>query len=156
MKKLLIIIGVSAAIIIAGILFIKDNPVEKIEKAINNQESFVLVISQSVCDVCDKYKKDTLDKYAKNPLIPLYILEVDINPNKEPDKAQEIENFLYKHRLLSTFDDEECALLTPTTYVVKNGVFTKWDRNCEIYVGKRGNISLAELYEYIEDCTSQF
>lgn len=134
MKRFLTITGIIIAALIVGIIFLDTDKyeivdVEVVEKAIEDNETFVLVIGISDCNGCIAYEK-TLKSYVKDPDIPLYVLYID----KSFAHETEYRNFVLNHNITSES--------TPTTYIFNKGKITDSK-------GLVGAVTLSQLKEYI-------
>lgn len=144
MKKFLTITGIIVAALILGIILLGGkSQVEKVEKAIEDGDSFVLVISSLDCPACKNYKDFTLTYYEEDPIIPLYVLEIEDSFKNDANRLYE---FLIRYELI---DSPEDNFSTPTTFIVKNGTFKSIGENDK--KGKEGPIPLGELKDLINN-----
>ncbi len=108
------------------------NSYEEFQQKIDDEDSFILVLGNSICQGCDEYKKDTLTKYVRKysqkDLIVLYSDKsfTDIT----------FEEFLEEYGTELNF--------TPTTYYFKEGLYianenSRWE----------GVMTLEELEAFI-------
>jgi len=112
-KKIFNIAVISLVVIIGGLLiynfFFKNSLIELdvndvIEK-INNEESFVLCISQTTCTHCASYKPK-LEKISNNYDIEIFYIDID---KYEQDEINEFKKYI-------SFDGS-----TPVTAFIKDG-----------------------------------
>lgn len=144
MKKFLTITGIIVAALILGIILLGGkSQVEKVEKAIEDGDSFVLVISSLDCQVCKNYKDFTLTYYEEDPILPLYVLEIE---DAFKNDVNRLYDFLIRYELIVTQED---GYSTPTTYIFKDGDFQIIGENDK--KGKEGPIPLGELKDLINN-----
>ena len=131
MKRFFIITGI---IIMVNRYNLLDKPYRtKADDLIEEEASFVLVISSLNCNYCTKYKNEAIKEYKEDPILPLVILELetDFEGNRNNVKS------FYKNHNLQM--DEKWGV--PVTYVIKDGKFI--DNK-----GKFGALSIDVLRDY--------
>ena len=111
-KKVIILVSICVVILIGAIVadrilgksYFNEIKYKEVIKMIENDESFVLVISQTECSHCNSYKPK-IEKVANNHKLNIYYIDADLLSDKEYD---EFKSYI-------SFDG------TPATVFMKNG-----------------------------------
>ncbi|NLC94190.1 MAG: hypothetical protein GX676_00675 [Bacilli bacterium] len=120
MRNKLIYIALTVLIILLATIFfvshkrLRLNTVKQFERKMENKESFVLVLGESFCDICQRYTKETLVPYVKkNGQKDLIVIYWDKAFDNDYDAFLA---FLDKYGITNDY-------ISPTTYYIKNGEF---------------------------------
>lgn len=103
---LLLLVGLIIADRIMGKDYLTEIEYDEIIEKIENEESFVLLISQTTCTHCISYKPK-LEEVAKEYKIDIYYIDVDLLSEENYDKLDSYVNFSNSG--------------TPITLFLKNG-----------------------------------
>jgi len=145
-NNIILVIAIILFIILTGFLFInkEDKPKEgnleeitynEVQKKVENQEDFVIVLSQTTCSHCADYKP-ILTTVAKKHNITIYYLDYN---TYEENTANEIIKFF-------NFDGG-----TPTTFFFKDGKETSVMNRLSGAVSESKVIANLKKLEYIEN-----
>lgn len=146
-KKNNIILGIAIILFVAIIIFLIINNIGKsnttleeitwkqIQRKIEKKEDFVIVLSQTTCSHCAKYKP-TVKEIAKQNNLTIYYLDYD---KYDEDTINEILEFF-------NFNGG-----TPTTLFFKEGKEISIMSRLIGTVSKNKLIKALEKYEYIEN-----
>ena len=112
-KRAIVLFSVCVVILLGAIIlnaitsksYLEEIKYDKLVEKINNKDSFVLLISQTICDHCKDYKP-ILRKVANDNKLVVYYIEFDLLTSDQKTKFKD----------LFVFDG------TPVTVFVKNGV----------------------------------
>lgn len=121
MKRLFLMVAITASVLSGCSLLSKESSVEKItpetlSSKLSGKESFVLVLgNERNCEPCSEYTKGTLNKSFKETGEKAYYLEID---NVKEQASMDV--------LISTLDnqldiDVSEAIATPSTYFISKG-----------------------------------
>lgn len=133
MKRFFIITGIIIAVIILGIILLDKPHRTRADDLIDEEASFVLVISSLTCHYCTQYKNGVIKEYNEDPIIPLIILEL------ETDFEGNLNNVKSFYKRYNLHMDDEWGV--PVTYVIKKGKFIDTD-------GKSEPLSIDVLKDY--------
>lgn len=115
MRRFFIITGIIIAVIILGIILLDKPHRTRADDLIDEEASFVLVISSLTCNYCTQYKNGAIKEYNEDPIIPLIILEL------ETDFEGNLNNVKSFYKRYNLHMDDKWGV--PVTYVIKKGKF---------------------------------
>lgn len=111
-KRVIVLVSICVVILIGAIIFdvttsksyFKEIKYDNLIEKVNNKDSFVLLVSQTICDHCKNYKP-LLREVADDNKVMVYYIEVDLLTKEQQKEFKKLFSFSG----------------TPMTIFVKNG-----------------------------------
>lgn len=118
-KKVIILVSICIVILIGAIIgdriigksYFNEIKYEEVIKKIDNNESFVLVISQTECSHCNSYKPK-IESVANKKKLDIYYIDVDLLSDNEYDEFKTYISFDGTPATVFIKDGEETSAAT--------------------------------------------